>query len=408
MIDLHFLKAHARWLAAGFLLALASSFGQTYFIALFAGEIRSTFDLSHGAFGGLYTIATLASAGTLVWLGHLADRMRLAGLSAIALCALAAMSLAMAGVSSIVMLVGVLFGLRLFGQGLLTHIAMTAMARWFAEHRGRALSIAALGHPTGEAILPSIVVVLAIAIGWRGTWLAASAFLFAAAPLVFWMLRREPASAPIRLGSGARGAARSDRRQWTRSEVLRDRHFYALLPGIMAPSFMTTAVFFHQVHLAETKAWTLSWFAACYPIYALATVLVSLASGWAIDRTGAARLLPFYLVPLASGLLALATVDGPPAAVLFMTLAGITSGSAVTLLGALWAELYGTRHLGAIRALAVASMVLSSALGPGVMGALIDWGVSLEDQLLAMAAYALGAAGLFHLLTPRLRHLTAA
>ena len=406
MIDLHFFKAHARWLAAGFLLALASSFGQTYFIALFAGEIRSTFDLSHGAFGGLYTLATLASAGTLVGLGHLADRMRLAGLSAIALCALAAMSLAMAGVSSTIMLVGVLFGLRLFGQGMLTHIAMTAMARWFAEHRGRALSIAALGHPAGEAILPSVVVVLTIAIGWRATWLAATAFLLAAAPLVFWLLRREPASARTHLGAG--GAVRSDRRQWTRSEVLRDRHFYALLPGIMAPSFMTTAVFFHQVHLAETKAWTLGWFAACYPIYALATVLVSLASGWAIDRKGAARLLPFYLVPLASGLLALATVDGPPAAVLFMTLAGITSGGAVTLLGALWAELYGTRHLGAIRALAVASMVLSSALGPGVMGALIDWGVSLEDQFLAMAAYALGAAGLFHLLTPRLRHLTAA
>jgi MFS family permease len=151
----------------------------------------------------------------------------------------------------------------------------------------------------------------------------------------------------------------------------------------------------------------LTWFAACYPIYALATVAVSLATGWAVDRWRAARLLPFYLLPLAAGLLVLAWVDVPAGTVAFMMLAGATSGGAVTLLGALWAELYGTRHLGAIRALAVAGMVFSSALGPGVMGWLIDWGVILEHQFLVMAVYTVAGASLFRLLAPRLRYVTA-
>jgi MFS family permease len=151
----------------------------------------------------------------------------------------------------------------------------------------------------------------------------------------------------------------------------------------------------------------LTWFAACYPIYALATVAVSLATGWAVDRWRAARLLPFYLLPLAAGLLVLAWVDVPAGTVAFMMLAGATSGGAVTLPGALWAELYGTRHLGAIRALAVAGMVFSSALGPGVMGWLIDWGVILEHQFLVMAVYTVAGASLFRLLAPRLRYVTA-
>ena len=408
MIDLGFLKTHARWLAAGLLLTFASSFGQTYFIALFGGRLRAAFELSHGDFGSLYTIATLASAATLVWLGPFADRMPVRRLAALTLCGLAAASLAMAGVASPLMLVAVLYGLRLFGQGMLSHLAMTAMARWFADYRGRALSIAGLGFPCGEAVLPSVAVAFMAALGWRQTWLAAAgALLVLAAPLIWGLLRSEPAP---RSGLACRASSAGDdpgRRQWTRGEVVRDPLFYALMPGMLAPSFITTGGFFHQVYLAETKGWTLTWFAACYPIYALATVAVSLAAGWAVDRWRAAGLLPVYLLPLAAGLLVLAWVDAPAGTVAFMMLAGATSGGAVTVLGALWAELYVTRHLGAIRVLAVAGMVFSSALGPGVMGWLIDWGVSLEDQFLVMAVYTVAGASLFRLLAPRLRYVTA-
>jgi sugar phosphate permease len=409
MIDLTFLRVHARWLSAGLLLSFASSFGQTYFIALFGGQLRTTFALSHGDFGSLYTIATLGSAATLVWLGQFADRMRVQLLGALTLCGLATASLAMAGVTSPLMLVAVLYGLRLFGQGMLSHLAMTAMARWFSDYRGRALSIAALGFPFGEALLPSVAVALMAVLGWRQTWLAAAGLLLVVAvPLIGWLLRNEPAPCsgmPARAPSSGPAA---DRRQWTRGEVVRDPLFYALMPGMLAPSFITTGIFFHQVYLAETKGWTLSWFAACYPVYAVATVAVSLVVGWAVDRWGAARLLPFYLLPMAAALLVLAWVDAPAGTIAFMLLAGGTSGGAVTLLGALWAELYGTRHLGAIRALAVAGMVFSSALGPGVMGWLIDGGINLEHQFLVMAVYTVVSAGLFRLLSPRLRYLTAA
>ena len=54
----------------------------------------------------------------------------------------------------------VIFALRLCGQGMTSHIAVVAMARWFDAERGRALSIAALGFSVGEAVLPIVFVVL--------------------------------------------------------------------------------------------------------------------------------------------------------------------------------------------------------------------------------------------------------
>ena len=72
-----------------------------------------------------------------------------------------------------------------------------------------------------------------------------------------------------------------------------------LLPGLLAPPFIITGVLFHQVHLVETKSWSLSEFAACYPLYAVSATIMSLMVGWMVDRFGAVHLLQFYLLPLA-------------------------------------------------------------------------------------------------------------
>lgn len=171
------LRSEMRWLSSGFLLMLYSGFGQTYFIALFAGQLKSDLAISDGEFGGLYTIGTLASAALLTWLGKLADTISIRWLGAGVIGGLAVTSLAMASVASPLMLAFVLFGLRFFGQGMLTHTSMTAMARWFNRKRGRAVSIAGLGLPASEGLMPPLAVAIAATVGWRETWLLSSAFL---------------------------------------------------------------------------------------------------------------------------------------------------------------------------------------------------------------------------------------
>lgn len=402
------LRFEARWLSCGFLLMFWSSFGQTFFIALFAGHLKTDLSLSDGQFGSLYAIGTLVSACALIGAGKLVDQLPIRWLAAGVLAGLAVTCLGMASVTSAWMLGLVLFGLRFFGQGMTTHVAMTAMGRWFNRKRGRAVAIATLGFPVGEAVLPLVAVAAIGLIGWRLTWVAgAMALLALPIPLLIMLLKRE--RTPTTGRDGAAGPTpEPPRREWTRGEVLRSPLFYMLMPGILAQAFIQTGIFFNQVTIVELKGWQLSWFAASFPLLAAVGVVTALASGWLVDRFGARRLLPAFLVPLGLATLLLTYVSSPWVLPVAMALIGITGGSSGTIQGALWAELYGTRNLGAIRSVAAATQVFASALSPGLIGILLDAGVALEAQLLVMAVYCFLAALWLGALTTRLDRLATA
>ena len=398
-----FVRRAAPALGLGFLLSFGSSVGQTYFISLFAGDIRADLNLTHGSFGALYTSATLASAMTFLWLGKLTDRFNLSLLSAFSLVGLSGCALLIAGVNSLTSLIMALFGLRLFGQGLLSHIAITAMGCWFMVERGRALSIATLGFPFGEALLPVLVAFLLTFCTWREIWTGASVgMIIIMLPVLLWLAYLVRERGLDRPRNDVFGPEGSGRLSWTRGQVLRDPRFYGLLPGLLAPPFIITGVLFHQVHLVETKSWTLAAFASCYPLYAISSIAASLAAGWLIDRSGAARLLRFYLLPLALGLALLAATDAIFAAPAFMLLMGASAGAATVVVGVLWAELYGTDHLGAIRSMVVALLVLSTAMAPGLMGLLIDAGLSLDSQFVLLSIYVFACAIAFVAMSPSL------
>ena len=392
-----FARAEGRWLGAGLLLTFCSSAGQTFFISLFGAEIRAAHGLGHGGFGLVYMLATLASAAALVALGRVVDGHPPARVVTGTLVALGLACALMAASRHVATLALALFGLRLFGQGMLSHVAMTLTGRWFVASRGRAVSIAALGHQLGEAVLPLGAVALLGLVGWRAAWLVVGAALVVLAlPLARTLLTRE------REPSGTERESLDAVRHWTRAEVLRDPLFLVVLPAVLSPAFIGTSVFFHQVHLTEIKGWPLEAVASAFALMAATTVACALATGRAIDRFGAARLLPGSLLALAAGCLVLWRVDALWGAYAFMTLLGVSQGITLSLFGALWPELYGTRHLGAIRAVTFAAMVFGTALGPGVTGALIDGGVGFESQLGAMAGWCLLATGALGLVAPRL------
>lgn len=387
MIEMSFVRAHARLLAAGMVLTFSSAFGQTYFVALFAGFFRAEFGLSHGDYGGLYMIGTLASAATLIYAGALADRMSARKLGAAVLVGLGVISAAMAMVSSWVVLLAAFYGLRLLGQGMASHVSITAMARWFDAHRGRAISIAALGHPAAQAVLPLLAVASISFFGWRATWGLGAVFLIGVAlPLLLWLLGAEPRQA-VEAASGRSGRL-AGMRQWSRRQVLGDPLFYAIMAGVLAPPFIVTGVIFHQVHIVAVKGWTMAQFAAGFPVFAAVAVFAALAAGWATDIWGPRRLLPVYLVPQLAGLLGLAYGAGPVWIFVYMACTGITMGFGTAFVNTLWVELYGQKNQGSIRAMAMAGMVFASALSPYILGVLIDNGIAVQTQMLWMALYA--------------------
>ena len=379
-----FLLANSRWLLGGILLTFCSSVGQTFFIALFAGQIRTEFGLSHGSFGMLYMAATLCSASMLIFLGGLVDRYSVAGLTRCWISALALAALCMGLSDSAAVLLGALFMLRLFGQGLLTHTALVAMGRWFVAERGRAVSITTTGHQIGEGILPLATVALLLFLDWRSVWLLAAAVLLLVALPLCHMLLRVP-----RTPFSSNQKSCEQGRQWTRAEVLRDLPFWVVCSGVLAPAFIGTSVFFHQVHLADLKGWSSQIVASAFVVLSITSVIVGLITGRLIDHFSARFLLPFFLIPLGLGCILLAQVDSPRIMAVFMVLLGGSYGISSVVFGAIWPETYGTRHLGSVRSVVSAAMVFASALGPGLTGWLIDTGIGFETQLLAMSVYCL-------------------
>ena len=393
-----FIATEWRFLLFGLVMAFWSSLGQTFFISLFSGQIRAALDLSHGDFGTYYALATTASAISLIWLGKLADTMRLEKLALFILGSLCLAAILFSQISSLWMLVGGLYLLRMFGQGMMTHVYTTAMARRYVVTRGRAISVAQLGHTLSESIGPASIVALQTMFDWRSLWIGLPLIAFVT---VAPFLRQLTQRTRLQDGEGLDGlgahqpafdTAYSGKRQWRRAEVLRDPAFWLAFIWLAAvPSFVLTGLLFHQIYLAETKGVALSTWTASYVLYAIFAVVGSLTIGQLIDRFSARRVAAHTLLPNTLACLALWVGSVEIGVPLFFIMFGLAIGMPHATNAALTAEVYGTRYMGEIKALFLPVGVFASALSPMLMGWMIDAGLGLDALLGMNIALALGA-----------------
>lgn len=395
------IRSEWRLLLFGFLLMFFSSPGQTYFIALFSGEIRSDMGLSHGEFGGIYSLATLVSAAVLLWSGALIDRMDLRKFAYAVVTGLAIGCLLMASSQGVVALfIGILL-LRQFGQGLMYMTSTTAMVRYLDHQKGKANALSSMGSSVAEAALPSLAIMLMLLLSWRQSWVVFAVILMVLLPVaIHYLLRGHERRHQQYEASLAEDdndpSPKYRRRQWKRAEVIRDPLFYLSMPGLMAQPLLFTGFMFHQVHLVEEKGWSLVAWGGLYVLYALVSVVVRLFTGVLVDNFGAVVLVAFGILPMGIGLLVLASSSSMLAAAIFMIFTGITSGANSTISAPFFSEKYGNRHLGAIKSLATAMMVFMSALSPVLMGWWIDQGVTMNTLAVGGAMYILITATMAH------------
>jgi len=393
---LRFVGGNLRFLGFGYLIAFMSTFGQTFYIAMYSGQLREAFSLSHGDFGNIYAAGTVTSGLLLIWAGKVIDKVDLR-LYAVLLCVgMAGACLVMSLTQNWWMLALAIFLLRFAGQGLMSQAATVTMARYFDEFtRGRAVSLAALGFPSGQAVFPAMSVKVLSLFDWRDVWLtSALVVLLAVPPLLLWLLKGHGTRHEAfleRTGALRDRVADTARRQWTRSQVIRDPRFFLAMSAMMSSAFIITGLNLHQVHLVESKGWDLTIYASSFFIYAICQVGMAMVAGMLVDRYGARFLAPFYLLPLMGACAVIAGFDTQASVFVFMVLAGTSGGAGATIVSTIWAELYGVLHLGSIRAMVAGIQVISSALGPAVFGWFIDGGISIEAISAVCGLYAFGA-----------------
>jgi predicted MFS family arabinose efflux permease len=340
-------------------------------------------------------IGTLASALVINWTGSLIDRFDLRVFTVLTLSGLAIACLVMGTVSTPLLLVVAIFLLRQFGQGLTSHTGITSMARYHDVDRGKAIALAAIGFSCGEALLPIMGLVASQSLGWRNTFYVVAACVLCAILPALWLLKghdlrhAEHAAALDRRAAESGGTV-----DYTRRQMLAEARFYYLLPAMISPSMIGTALFFFPAEISAAKQWSGLWLTGNYWIYSAVSVATTIYSGLLIDRFSARRVVPLFLLPMAMALVVLNLSDHPYLVWPYLLLLGVSTGIYFTGLSALWAELYGARNLGAIKSLTNAIMVFASALGPALVGTLLEWGVSFTAISWMLAAFCLFATGL--------------
>jgi MFS family permease len=389
----HFLTRCWPLLMFGTVTVFWGNFGQSFFISWYGASFQTSLNLSATGYGTAYSLATLASGLLLMLLGAAIDKISLRWFVAFGAMGLFAATLLLWQVGSLAELVIGLFMLRFFGQGLLPHTAITTMAREFSIHRGKAVSIAASGVPIGEIILPSLAVLLIATFGWQKSWLV----IGLSVPLLYlpfaqWVLSQSGqakyAEDNITSGKIIKGTTLI---QGSRRTLLKDYRFWLALPAILAAPFIITGIFIHQGFFLPQMNWTPILFASCFIFYGSSHWLSSMCSGSLVDRFSGVQLFKFYPLPMLLGLLVPTVFSGNWTAYIFMILLGTSIGSGSPIISALWAEIYGTQHLGAIRALVSSLAIISTSASPILFGVLIDGGISGQTLFLWLVLYVLVA-----------------
>lgn len=363
------------------LLTFFSGFGQTFLLSLYIPSILKDLAIGHTTYSTIYASATLLSGITIIFVGKLIDRIHLKSFSVAVIFGIIAANLVAGFSFNLVTLFVAIFMLRFFGQGLLSHTAMTAMGRYFNKSRGKALSIAYLGFPMAEGIFPIFIVLLIAAVGWRQSFMvSAISIAIILLPLSLFLLQNFNKEKVVEDSSPAKSINLTpvNDKVWSQKDILMSKSFYLIAPTTFIMGFTLTALFFFQTFIADYKGWSAEWMALNITVYAIASFSFSIFTGPIVDRLTAKRVYPFVMLPLLIGLLILILFNNPLATTFFWLFVGISGGLNPTASNAIYAEMYGTTNLGTVRSLFTFVMVGSTALGPVVFSLLLDSGFSFN------------------------------
>ena len=370
----------------GFIFTFFSSFGQSFFLGLFNSSIRDTLSITQGQFGSIYASATLLSSFLLIWIGKKIDDINIFKFAFFVTILLSFSCFFFSKISSIIFLFIAIFLMRFSGQGMMSHTATTTISRYFTQSRGKALSAGWFGLSSAEFILPLLIVYLLTITTWQNIWISISILVLIFLPLASFILIKN-LNFDSREKIEEKYFKEKNIKQWKRVEVLKDYRFYIICLNMLAMPWIATGVFVYQSFIIESKEWGTFVIAQSFMVYSIMSVMTLLVSGFLIDKFTSRKLLIFMNMPLMLSTLVLFYFDSSISAFVFLGLIGISNGFAAVLGSSTWAEIYGVKYIGSIKALTTALMVFSTAFGTALFGLLIDKGFFIEQIALVSLIY---------------------
>ena len=370
----------------GFIFTFFSSFGQSFFLGIFNSSIRNELSITHGQFGSIYASATLTSSFILIWLGKKIDDISISKFAFLVILLLAFSCFFFSKISTVPILFIAILLMRFSGQGMMSHTATTTISRFFTKSRGKALSTGWFGLSTAEFILPVLMIYLLSIIDWKNIWLIISICILIFLPITSFFLTKD-LNFDSREKSDNETSTDKNYKQWKRVEVIKDYRFYILCANMLAMPSIATGTFVYQSFILSSKNWGPYIIAQSFMVYSILSVLTLILSGFLIDKFTSRKILIFMNIPLFFAAVVLFSFNQPFSSFILFGLIGISNGLCNVLGSSTWAEIYGVKHIGSIKALTTALMVFATASGTAIFGILIDKGYTIEQISLFSLGY---------------------
>ena len=249
--------------------------------------------------------------------------------------------------------------MRFSGQGLMSHTSTTTISRFFEKSRGKALSTIWFGLSTAEFILPVLITYFFLIYSWRTVWQGIAILIILFLPFVILNTIKS-----VKLDSREVDLNPNDKKlkikSWSRRDVLKDYRFFIISLNMLAMPWIATGVFVYQSFISDSKMWAIYTIPKAFMVYSITSIATLFISGFLVDKFTGRKLILYMNLPLLFALITLFYFNHEIFAYVFLGLIGVSNGLANILGSSTWAEIYGVKFIGSIKALTTAFMVFST------------------------------------------------
>jgi len=363
--------------------------GQTIGVSIFTENLIKDLDINRNNLSLAYLIGTIGSGLLITRAGKLYDRYgaRIMGLIAASMLGLMLLYLTRVevavkflnswkGVSSVlatfILLTFGFWGIRFFGQGLLTMVSRNMVMKWFNKRRGLANSVLGIFSAFGFSLAPKIFSQIIERLDWQGAWLLLAIIVgigFVGFLLVFY--RDNPDDCGL-VADGARFINKTTSRppslpdrDYSLAEARNTWAFWAFTFGIALVSLYIAGLIFHVVSVFDTSGLSKEMALGIFLPSSIIAIVVQFSCGYISDYIRLKYLLFLFMIGMiitSGGLVLLGDLN--IAYWLIILGNGIVWGLYTVLIAVTWPRFYGLKNLGAISGFSLSIAVIGSAFGP--------------------------------------------
>ena len=171
---------------------------------------------------------------------------------------------------------------------------------------------------------------------------------------------------------------------------------------MLAMPWIATGVFVYQSFISDSKMWAIYTIPKAFMVYSITSIATLFISGFLVDKFTGRKLIMYMNIPLLFAMITLLYFNHEIFAYIFLGLIGVSNGLANILGSSTWAEIYGVKYIGSIKALTTALMVFATAFGTALFGILIDFGFTIEQIAVVSGLYILTSIILLYLVKNKL------